>query len=450
VSETFDHIVVGAGMSGLAHALHAQRRGARVLLLEAGERGRGVIATRSTEGYRHERAATSVPSGSAHLLGLLAGLRGDDVLVPGSGAAKAQFLLGPHGLVAMPRSPASLLKNPLLPARTTIRALGELFRGRRRGNGGETLVRFVQRRFGRGVAEAFLRPFTSGIYGAAPERLGAADAFPKLVAMERRRGGVLRGLMAGRTGGPRSILMPRDGMASVMRALADALGDALRLETPVASIQPGTRDAPAHVRTADGETFAADELTLAVRAPAQATLLAKAYPHVADTLRAVDYVPMIVVAIGFRCEDGPAVPEGFGFLRGAGSKARILGATFNSKLNPATAPEGCELLTAFVGGSEDRAALDLDDGTLRRIVLRDLEHALGGTIQPAMVHLTRWRQAIPLFAPGHRGRMAGASAALGAGRLRLLGSHMTGVSLNDCCRPSAPIAGPLPAGLTRV
>lgn len=453
-----DRIVVGAGMSGLADAWYAHARGERVRVLEAASEVGGVIHTATTDGYRHERAATSIPSSARALLALLESIDGSDLLVPASDAAKAQCLLTADGLRAVPRSPPTLLRSRLLSTRGKLRALGELVRGPRGGNDGETLHAFVARRFGREIADTFLRPFTNGIYGCAPEKLGAADAFPRLVALEARRGGVLRGLMAGGLGGSasaapkrkREVLMPVDGMAALPRAVAARLGGRVETSVRVARIEAGAVDTPVTVHTHDGRTLPCDELTLAVRAPAQAALLESSHPHLAATLRAVDYVPMVVVAVGYAEGDGPALPEAFGFLRGPDSPARILGATCNSRLNPSVAPAGASLLTAYIGGSEDPEAVALDDEALRDVVLGDLAAALGGPIRPTLFHVTRWDAAIPVFAPGHRGRMAAANAELAAARIRLLGSHVTGVSLNDCCRPYAPIAGTLPAGLVRV
>lgn len=451
MSEAVDQVVVGAGIAGLSHAWWSAARGEQVVVLEASDRVGGVIRTFTTRGYRHERAATSVPSGARHLRGLLDALPDAPELRPAAQAAQRQFLLRRGGLEPVPRSPPALLRTPLLPGGSKVRVFAELLRGPRRVRCGETLHAFVRRRFGLAVAEAFLRPFTRGIHGAAPERLGAADAFPALVAMERRRGSVLRALIAERSGGPRSILLPAGGTEAIPRALAAALGPRVRLRARVAALEPGSETQPARVVLEDGSRLEARrEVTLAVRADAQAALLRASHPHVADVLDAVTYVPIAVVAVGFPRAGAPPVPDAFGFLRGAGSRARILGATFNSRLQPGVAPEGCELLTVFAGGSEDPAALSLSDAALRALVLRDLEQALGGPLQPDLVHVTRWPRAIPLFAPGHRGRMAWAASEVSGARIRLHASHVTGVSLNDCCRPAAPLPAPLPDGLVRL
>ena len=445
-----DRLIVGSGMSGLAHAWWSHRRGERVAVLEAGSEVGGVIGTLHTRGYRHERAATSIPSSASHLLDLVASLPEPPPLQPADPAANKQFLLRRQGLVQVPRSPPSLFQSPLLPFGSKVRVFGELLRGPRRVETSETLHQFVRRRFGLGIAEAFLRPFTSGIYGASPDRLGAADAFPRLRAMERRRGSVLKALIAERTGARRQVFLATEGTASIPAAIARALGERVQTGCRVTALEPGAGDRPARVHTADGACLAANEVALAMPASAQAALLASWAPEWADLLDAVPYVPIVVVAVGFQRTRGPTVPPGFGFLRGHDAGVRILGATFNARLNPAVAPPDCELLTAFVGGSEDPEAVTLSDEALRSLVVGDLGKALGGPIDPDIVEIWRWPRAIPLFAPGHRRRMARAAAALGAYRVRLLGSHATGVSLNDCCAPLAPLPHALPAGLQRV
>ncbi len=439
-----DRIVVGAGMSGLAYAWWCAARGEDVLLLDAAPRAGGVIETEHRDGYRIERAATTLPSSATHAMALCADVSAQ--LLPARSAARRQFILGRRGLAAVPRD---LVRSELGPW-GALRAISEMTRGRRRVNGGESLHTFVRRRFGAGTAESLLRPFTSGIYGAAPERLGAADAFPRLAAFERRRGSILRALLAARGGARREVLVASGGTESIPRAVARALGTRVRLGEPVRRLELGDDDRPAVIELDSGERTAAREVTLAIPAWAQAALLAEHHPHVAQVLDTINYAPIAVVALGFPAGRAE-VPDGFGFLRGPRSRARILGATFNARLNPEdVAPEQRELLTVFLGGTDDPGALDLEDDALRAIVIRDIGAALGGRVEPELFDVRRWPRAIPMAAVGHRGRMARAAAALEAGRVRLLGSHVTGISVNDCCRPLAPFRRPLPDGLVRV
>ncbi len=50
----------------------------------------------------------------------------------------------------------------------------------------------------------------------------------------------------------------------------------------------------------------------------------------------------------------------------------------------------------------------------------------------AFFAVTRWPRAIPVLAIGHRERMARAQALLAPHRIRLTGSHLTGVGVHAC------------------
>ncbi len=435
-----DHVhdlaVVGGGIAGLAAAWWAASAGRDVLLLEESERVGGVIQSVRLGGYRVERAASTLPSAAKHVLRLLASLPQAPAARPASPSARRQYLLTRGGLKPVPRTPPALLTSPLLGLGAKVRALLELTRAPRQGARSETLYGFVTRRFGRDIAERFLVPFTSGIYGAHPRRLGAADAFPSLVALERRRGGVLRGLKAEASGTQREVLLLEGGMEALPLAIARALGARVRTGAAVHGL---ASDAEGVTLTlSSGENLRAREVLLATPAPRQASLLETTAPRVAEALAGVRSTPIAVVALGLP-PGNPVVPDAFGFLRGAGSPARILGATFHSRLTPHVAPAGHELVLVFAGGSEDRTALDLSDTALADVALADLGHALGGRLTPDLVDVFRWPHALPLFSPGHRARMAAAQAALAPKRISLSGSHISGVGLDACCREAGPL-----------
>lgn len=451
-----DTLVVGAGIAGLAHAFWRRHAGQRVLVAETSARAGGVIETVHKDGYRFEWAATSVRSNATHVGALLEALD-DAPTLHDADAAGVQLLLMKNGLHRMPRSPGALMRCSMLSLGQRLRVMAEPFIPRRRlgrAHHAETLANFITRRFGRGITESFLRPFTSGIYGAAPERLGAADAFPTLTAMEQRHGSVLKGLIKGakaarsKDGGKPGIRLFDGGMQRFPQALADALGDDVWFDTTVTSLTPGGPERPAIATLADGREVAAREIVLAMPTRAQAALLRPHASAVADQLEAVPYVPIAVAAVGFRRADGPTLPDAFGFLRGRGGAARILGATFSSKLSPDVAPAGCELITVYFGGSEDPEFVSATESTIRSEILRDLGTALGGRIRPALFEIARHPRAIPLFAPGHRGRMAALQGRLAGMRIRLSGAHITGVAVDQCCAPLAPLRGPMPAGVT--
>jgi oxygen-dependent protoporphyrinogen oxidase len=148
----------------------------------------------------------------------------------------------------------------------------------------------------------------------------------------------------------------------------------------------------------------------------------------------VRYVPIVVVHVGLAPGAAPTVPTGFGFLRGRGAPDRILGCAIATSVDPTAAPSGHALLRIFLGGGRDPGAIDLDDGAVRDVVERDLRRALGGPVRADVVSIVRHPRAIPVFAPGHRARMAAAAALVSPFGVSLSGSHVTGVGVDSCCR----------------
>jgi len=49
-----------------------------------------------------------------------------------------------------------------------------------------------------------------------------------------------------------------------------------------------------------------------------------------------------------------------------------------------------------------------------------------------------WPRAIPILAPGHRMRLGDAQRLLAPFRIRLSGSHVTGVGVHSCEAPPTP------------
>jgi oxygen-dependent protoporphyrinogen oxidase len=126
------------------------------------------------------------------------------------------------------------------------------------------------------------------------------------------------------------------------------------------------------------------------------------------------------------------VPDGFGFLVPRGEDVRTLGVLFPSRLFHGRAPEGGDLLTAFVGGMTDRDALALDDHELVMIVRSDLERLTGFRRAPDMVRVARFREAIPQLVVGHLDRISKIRERLATlPGLHLAGNYLKGVGMKD-------------------
>ncbi|MEZ4424553.1 MAG: protoporphyrinogen oxidase [Gemmatimonadota bacterium] len=430
-----DVVVLGAGISGLSCARRLRASGADVVLLEAGERPGGPIATeRTPEGFLIEHGPQTVRVADPDLLAELDGLGGDTARIGAEPASGRRFVVWKGRPQALPHGPGALVRTPLLSARGKLRLLREPF-VRARPGADPTVAEFVRGRLGPEVADRLVDPFVAGVYAGRSDRLSAAATLPDLVEGVRAHGSLLRWGLRGRprraAGAPRPTLVSfREGLGEWPRRLAEALGPALRLQDPAVALEPHAGGWIVH--TGSGGTVRARAVVSALPAPAAAALVRELDGAAADALDGIGYAPVAVVHLGFVCAEPPDVLRGFGCLNPTGEGRRTLGTLFSSSLFPGRAPEGHVLTATFVGGSRAPEAFVEDDTALVDRALHE-HRTLFGLDAPAFERVIRWRRAIPQYEVGHTERIARVRR-LEVARpgLRLIGSWRGGVSVPGC------------------
>ena len=431
-------LVVGGGITGLAAALRLQERGHEFLLIEATDRLAGKIETEQVDGFTLEWGPHSIVSTGTALFDLAERLDLDSELVAASPAAKSRFLVHHGELVRIPTSPVSFLATPLLSWRERLRVLRELF-VRSKGPADESAFAFMARRFGPAIAERFLSPFVSGIYAGDAEQLEMASAFPKIVALEREYGSVLRGLRKNRAQSARPLQRRgtfgfHGGMESVVTAAADRLGRCVRTRCVVRSLVPSSSGVRVEVDRAGAvETLAAGDVIVTAPARSTADMMQPLSAPLAEDLRAVPYASVGLLQLGVRTDDLRRFLDGFGFLARPAETTRLLGCIWSSAVFPARAPQGNALLSVFVGGAHTPEARDHD--ALFDDALAALHEYMGGKFEP-VVRRQRWiERAIPQLNIGHAARKARILEAMAKiDRVTLAGGYMDGVSVHDCVR----------------
>jgi protoporphyrinogen/coproporphyrinogen III oxidase len=447
--DTRDVLVLGAGISGLTTAFLLSRRGLKVTVLEAAPRVGGALETLSDGPWRFEMGPNTVLEGNADVSALIAacGLSGEKLTA--SPAARKRYLWKGGRLHALPGGPGGLLRTPLFSLAAKLRLLKEPWIPRPEGKPEESIADFVRRRLGAEFLDYAVGPFVSGVYAGDPERLSARWAVPRIHALERDHGSLIRGALAKRKSSPSSppaggMITFREGMDALPRRLAQEIGKAGDVRTGVSCrrvVRSGGRFA---VETGAG-TLTAERVVLAVPADVTARLLEDLTAGASRPFAEIPYAPVAVVSLGVRRADVAYPLDGFGFLVPRKEGLSLLGCLFPSTIFPGRAPEGHVALVAFLGGRTDpeittRGARG--DDAVYATVREELGRAIGLSGEPVFHHVRRWPRAIPQYEIGH-GRFVALAEEIERENpgLRISGNFLRGISVPDCIKNATALAG---------
>src|SRR5438067_2049154 len=177
-----------------------------------------------------------------------------------------------------------------------------------------------------------------------------------------------------------------------------------------------------------------DALVLAAPAHAVAPLLAPLDAALGRLLGEIEYASSATVTLAYRRADVPGA-RGFGFVVPAVEHRALIACTYASRKFPGRAPEGHELVRAFVGGALRPDLLARDDAALVEVVRGELRALAGITAAPELVRVHRHRLAMPQYVVGHLERVAAIEARVAAfPGLALAGAAYRGVGVPDCVR----------------
>ncbi len=447
--------VIGAGMAGLsaAYALVRSRPDLEVVVLEAGARVGGLVHTELTpDGCLLERGPDAMMAGRAevdtltHALGLetLAPSRalGSRVVIDGARHPLPMGVLVP-GLGSV----GGVMGSGLLPWSGRARLAVEGFVPARRSPEDETVEDFVARRMGRAVLDRMIRPLLHGIRGADPAEMSAHATLPQLVAMERTHGSLTAAMLReawSRRGGrkgpggarrPGGMVSFGEGMAALPGAMAEVLGERVRLGCAVRSV---SREAGGvTLRLGDGSRVEVDRVVMAVPAYGSAGLLEGFDAEASDEAGAVKYVPAVHLTLGFDEAGVGPVGELPGLVVAASEGLSVRACTWSSRKFPGRAPRG----TVTVRCSLMPEALEADDAALVETVRSDLRTLTGLEAVPRWSRVVKIARAIPQFAPGHGARVARVSEPLAETGVVLAGAAWGGAGVAECVAGGVAAAG---------
>ncbi len=383
-----------------------------MIVLEAGSRPGGVIRSHQVDGYLIESGPNTIlPTPGTIEVFREAGLT-DDIVVASAKAPRFMYVNGRLRRVPWVLSPVGAL-----------RALAEPFVPRNRDAGDESLASFFGRRFGAEVHDRLVAPFVGGIYAGKTEELSIEATFPRMKELESLYGSVILGMLRGSLSGSRPRLASfQAGMETLPAGLARGLD--VRCGVDATRLEPSW-----NVDSAMGR-FQGKAVVVAAPAHAVSGLLGPVDPDLGTAFQSVPYAPIVVAAASVGEAQLRAPLDGLGFLVPRAEGLHTLGTLFNSSLFPGRAPAGRVLLTSFLGGAFEPAAVRWSDEQVWDTVELELKQILRFKGSVKELALFRYTRAIPQYGLGQpRWREDAMEKIEKQPGLFLTGNYLCGVSV---------------------
>jgi protoporphyrinogen/coproporphyrinogen III oxidase len=456
VTRRVDIAVVGGGISGLAAAWAGMQQGADVVLLEAAGAPGGKLRTSPVAGIEIDEGADAFLARVPEAVRLCRELGlGDDLVSPATGTAYvwidgALRRLPPEQLLGVPTDLDAVAASGILTAAGVERARADLTAPGDAPHGDEAIGGLVRRRLGDEVLDRLVAPLLGGIWAGDCDLLSLRVAAANLAEARDRGPSLIRGAAALRAeaierGAADSpvFLAPGGGVARLVDALAECLGERLRCGAPVSGLVPD--GAGWRVATGDGDRpgthrhspILADRVVLATPAYVTARLLAGLVPEVAAFLSGIDYASVVLTVLVVPREGIDHPLDGSGFLVPQ-SSGRLLTACswMTSKWAHLRVDPSTVILRPSAGRAGDERALAATDEELVAALVDDLRDTMGLHARPTAVRVTRWERSFPQPRPGHLDALARAERALAerAPGLTMAGAWKLGVGIPACIR----------------
>ncbi|MFF9767617.1 protoporphyrinogen oxidase [Streptomyces sp. NPDC014636] len=411
-------VVIGAGIAGLAAAHRLLGRGARVTVLEAGDRIGGKLLPGEIAGVRVDLGAESMLARRPEAVTLARETGLGEHLQPPATANASIWTRGalrpmPKGhVMGVPGTAAALSGILSEEGLTRIERDADLPRTE---IGDDVAVgEFVAARLGREVVDRLVEPLLGGVYAGDAYRISMRSAVPQLFEAARAHTSLTEGVReiqaraaAARQTGP-VFMGIAGGVGRLPLAVAGSVrarGGEILTGTPARELR---REAAGGWRITAGErVLHADAVIVAVPAPAAAGLLRAESPGAAAELAAVEYASMALITLAYR-RAGLDLPGGSGFLVPPVDGRTIKASTFASRKWGWIDEEDPDVvvLRTSVGRHGETEVLGRDDADLVEASRHDLREATGLDAVPLESRVTRWTDGLPQYPVGHHARVA--------------------------------------------
>lgn len=446
-------VILGGGITGLTTAFYLQKEAREknlpleIILVEASHRLGGKIQTVVKDGYVIERGPDSFLARKKSASRLAEEVGIGDTLV--SNTAGKSYVLVKERLHPMPGGSIMGIPTQIGPFITTglfsltgkMRAAADFVMPKSDPAQDQSLGYFFRRRLGDEVVENLIEPLLSGIYAGDIDQMSLMSTFPQFYEVEQKYRSLVLGMKKATPAPKKSpqskgskkgmFLTPKAGLQSFVDAIEERLepGTVLKGQRveKVKKTQTGYE-----ISLNSGELLLAESIVATVPHQILPTIFAD-YPFF-NEFKKVPSTSVANVALAFPKEAIANDIDGTGFVVSRNSDYTITACTWGHKKWPHSCPDDKVLLRCFVGRAGDETIVELSDDEIVKIVLEDMNKTMDITMEPELVVVSRWKNAMPQYTVGHKERLAKVTEQVKQQLpgVFIAGASFEGLGLPDC------------------
>lgn len=445
-----DTIIIGAGLSGLTVAWKLKQiPDHSILVLEQSDRTGGAISSHTENGFLVEGGPHGFLDNCPESQSLLTDTGLDKECVKASLSKFVRYVCMDGILRLIPQSPPKILTAPLISPLAKLRVAGDFFKKPLTGE--PTVSEWIGHRFGKALLPYVDAVFT-GTYAGDFERLVIDGVMPGVRQIEKEHGSVIYGLFqklksskkSGKTkekGLPAMTSFPGGTCRLSERLYENVNSDEIQTQCRATAIE---REGDHWKISTNQKTYFCRNLVLALPVNAALSLLAE-QTTTSPPLTQIPEARIITIGMGFG--PGAKLPPGFGYLAPEQEKRFCLGALFASNMFPGRAPKDHVSLDALVGGRRHPERLKLDDDTLIKEAVQDIQQVLNLSDPPMYTKVLRPRVGIPQLEKGYPSLLKWRNSMMQEEKgLYVTGFGWEGIGLNDMIKTAFRVSEAIKQG----
>ena len=440
-------VVIGGGITGLAAAHELHRRGHRYLVLEADDRLGGKIDGGPVHGaglgFDVDMAADGFLARQPEATQLCKelGLGGDLVAPSGARAfiwsgGELRGIPSPS-VLGVPFEEESVATSGIVSDAGLADFVSRIDQPVPPLVGDASVGEVLRPRVGDEVFENLIDPLLGGINAGNADQL-SIEAGAAQLAEAAREGGSLREVLRARVAANVAAAAGpifngvKGGNRRIIDALAEELGDHVRLGTPVEALE---RDGNGWTVRAGGESISAARVVITSPAWITAGLLAPHAPEAASMLADLRYGSAVLVTFVIEKDQIDSELDGSGYLVPRGQGMLTTACSWSSSKWRHYDDGTHAILRVSAGRTDDPRWVDMDIEAVVATMAAELVPTIGLHGEP-VTRITPWHNSLPQYRPGHLARCDRVDQLLteGAPGITVTGAQMRGLGVPACVR----------------